>query len=634
MIQAFLNPICSNAEENISYAENFDLVTNTDALDDTWRDSWYIGGTRPEIQGEGENKYLAIAKDNGIEWCPFSEGFNSGKVSVKMSVKAMDGSAGLVEMLSGEDSVYFRKGLYASQITGRSFGILKSWDSPKIATGVSGEWYDLIYTLDFDNGTYGIQIIKDDKVFTQKRDIPMTMEDYNETLPDLYALRFRNWGEGMFYVDNLSVSRVTHVTDRDDVIFEQDFEDVTVGDINKYGFSTNDAFASVEQLDEEHKNSFKITTNSGELKKDFPEITTGKFRFSYSLHTEGDWAIAEAISSTDSYQFLGLALFSGGGKFYCSEIGESQEGYLCTTAASTDWVRVENIVDMDEKTVTYRVLDNTGKVCEKKIEKIVNAIDKTTEITGLNAFRVRNWRESGEIYIDDVELSFYNPAPKITTADIEIKDSFGNDISDITNNVNPAIGEISLDFGCGVLEDSAKEAITLTDDKNESANFEIKIQGEKVVLVLSSALKQNTSYTLSVSDSLLGKNGKLIKESFSFTFRTGAGTLMSRIWKIRVNGNEEITINDFAAGANVSVSPEFINTTTDSADLSVIISYFKGTVCVKSESRGLYDLPGGTVGVEPQSFTVPEISGLTLVKIMLWNGVKNMVPYCSVVTIK
>jgi len=644
MILTTIIPISVFAEtETEIYSDNFNSYANVDAMLESGKWQLFKNSDGSITLSDG----MVVIPDVGAAGIRYNlpETLAEGKVKVEASMKTDNGATLLFELLpEGAD-----RGLYAVTNIGSADGCVmhkqKSWGTDGYSwlyTGTTGTWYHITIVIDIAEQKYDITVQNEEntQILQTETGLVTSMQDDNGNLPNLAAIQFRNWGNTKTNsaIDNFKISKFE--TEQvipepvDDLIFEENFENMTIENMEADNWSTSDVKATVEKFDETHGNSFKITAQDTYLLKYFPEITIGKYVFTYSLYTGGGWTIAETLSSNNWNHFLGLALFDDRGSFYYSDTGGFSEYYLCTTDSPRDWVDVENIIDLDNKTITYKVKDFNGEEYFKTLDKLVAATDKTTPISGINAFRVRNW-SGNPLYIDDVKLERYNPAPKIADTSVSMEDFFGETIGNIKEDVTPAVRKIKLDFGTAISKEDAETAITLTDSNGQTANYSITSdENGTVTLIMASAFKSKETYTLRVADTLKGINGKDIDKEYELVFCTGASNVMSRFADVTVNGNAVSKISELNKGDILKIKTDFVNTTNEKASMSVIITYFKDNICIKTESISIADIAPGTMDIEPQTFVIYDMNDITEVKLFLWNSCKGMLPYVDAYSIK
>lgn len=612
--------------------ETFDGYASVDEMKENhWSKDECINYDAELLEDSG-NKYLKVLKDHGAVYCTGDVIANSGKVRISADVKTSGAGGGIVEFLPQRSSISGNAytGLYANEFKEKTITLQTGWSDggagTKLGSIEKDTWYKMVYILNFDTGRYNVQVLSNDgKVVMLKRNVDMTAENVKgDVLNELYAVRFRNFRDGEFYVDNLEIKSGYEETDKDFLIFEEDFENTTTEKLAKNGWNLNDKVDgySVKEANGTGNHAFSLTKKDGQLWRSFPAVSEGKIKFSYDYMSNGDWAVADAFTNPN-WEYLIMASYSDGW-MRC-------QGEAICAAPANEWQRIEIVFDLGAETLNVTVTNEDNTVYTFKKTNVKTADKETKTWNLLEGFGVRDWADK-EIMVDNIKIEYYEPDPALTASSIRFEDAFGETIENGSAGVTPSVKKMYLDFGCDVDVSTVENALTIKDSQNGSPEYTLASQSGGVVVTFAKALKGSETYTVTVANSVLSLAGKKMKDSFTTSFNTTAGKLSVAFGKITNDSAEVTKLSELAKGDEITVNVDFENSTASNAGLSLIIAYYKGNLLSSTESFVLSQNDAGQLGVDPKKVTVGDLDGVTSVKLMLWNGTQTMLPYCNAVT--
>lgn len=589
--------LTSEAEQDYIITESkFD---NCETISDVTTSPWAvtykgIGETALVDSKDGKAVSFGVSDGNcGIQY-NIPNGFKSGEMAVNFSIKPNNAKGGaLITFPSGTGQhtglvgLHLYNGSFITYTTGYNAG---NKNLGKIA---ANEWYDVSFILDMEQKLYSIQIKHDGEVLGG-----MTGFDLIEycAIGDLMeyigCIRFVDWGKGIggagYEMDNFSISYVNPDTKKKFVITESDF-DASNSITSMKGWTVDSG----------------VILSGGKLsvpmaataQKAVPLTDSGKFKVEYTINANGGKAEVDAISPSGSFA---LASFDG----------------------LTEDVTVTNIIDLDNNKVTYYVNGENPTT--------VDILDKTSgnALYDMNAIRIAN-TGSTDITVDDLTVSSYIAKPAISDSAVKIADVFEN-IYVKGEVVNPGVSMIELDFDTSVDVVSVEKALTLTSAGGDTPEFILSTRAGKSVLTFNKALKPGDTYTLAVSADLKNINGESLEQEngYSYSFTTDKADIFAEITAPTVGTKEIYAVSQLKAGDTLKLNANVVNSTEASADVVFVVGYYADNMLVGAQTAST-TLASGAISLEGAEITVGSLNVVEEIKILMWNSLMGMMPYCN-----
>ncbi len=496
-----------------------------------------------------------------------------------------------------------------------------------------GKWYDFNVILDYDKGLYNVQVSCEGKVVSQLRDLPMTLyfNSDNGIAEDFEYIRYRVSKGGLF-MDNVSVEAIKAENDEDRVIIKNDFNGIT--DRNQaykyYWSSYANKELIYETLDDAHGTSVNLTGRDKYLYAPIRALDSGKYKIKYSYYATGS-PINVAFDTTDAMDISLVYVYSDGSMYHTYRGADAQ--VLMCEPGLNKWITVEHIIDLNARTNSYIVTDESGKVlAEDTVASFISRADYSVTSSGtISKLWLGSWGD-GTCYFDDVEVSYYVEKPSLSAKDITMTDARGAKIEKIADGITPAISKITLNFGNEMNSDSLASGLSLTDENGNAVEFTGTVSGTEYVMTLSNVLKGETSYTLKVLAGVESLDGMKMDTEYSLTFKTGKGESKANLLSVTLDGTAVESVSALKAGDVLTVNTEFVNFGETAADAMWIIGYYNGKQFVGRDSVSA-KVPAGALTVDPVEFTMPDLTDITDISVFLWDTNASMKPYCEQITI-
>lgn len=593
------------------------------------------------------NKVLAMGNDatQGANF-ELSNPITEGKVKVKFSMNSP----------AGERLGFFLKNQYNNTDAEYDIVLHGSTSAPNsLMRGNVGdnktfffdmtanEWYDIEITIDMDNRVANTRVLKDGKSVGLAKDIPFTKTT------QLSSFGFMGWKTGVndnkpYYIDNFSVELLdSGETQYDYLIEENNFEGYAAYTELGTAAYTFDPRASASYAlagGADGKQALQISGNASRFAKTIAGATAGKVRISYDIKTDGI-AVVTFVGTNAANAGMNQALLAyvhadGIGHTYA---GIYEDNKLCDYTKGS-WVRIENIIDLDKRTISYAVYDEKGialgePYVQNGFEWITRSEPGQT-IEKLNAFWVRNWGIEGtSVWVDNIKYEYYYGIPSISVASVSARDLAGESVDMTAALITPGLSEIALDFSAELTEESTANGAIKLYEKDGSAEYTGSVEGEKYVIPLSTPLKGNTTYVIYVDESVATSLGSALGQSFTYKFTTSEAEceVISRgVYKYGT-ATELESIDGLAAGDKIVVWADVVNNTYTAQDVTFLVAYYGSNNILKAVDIAPESADAAFSETIEREFTLQDMTNIEEIRIYVWDNAVNAIPYCEAINL-
>ncbi|MDD6483167.1 MAG: Ig-like domain-containing protein [Clostridiales bacterium] len=633
---------------DLCISDNFDDCTLESLYSNGWRKGGWWWSPDSKIVSDGGNQYLKFEQNACITY-DLDAPINSGKVRIKASMMFEEGTRGAIELIPertflNADDEQEELGLYAVCSRGGSkvFGTQTESASVELVSNYTPNvWYDFSIVVDFDKGVYNVSASRDGDVIKQVRNLkPGISGNANAygLLTELSKIRFRNIRQSSsLYVDNFSAEWIEGEDTQDLVLRSESFENITTDNMQGLGILAMSPTLSFEVPEgiADSKTAVMTNVNSG-IRIAMPyALTKGRYNLSYDVYLSGNPYMIELLPTADTGDGLNMAYIDENGNIYHTTYVKDGS-CLFASADNGQWITINNIVDLDKKTVTHSVYDASGNqiggtVTAKGFRNIVGSgyVDQS-----LTYFRIRNWSSAYPAnYLDNFKLSVYNQEPNAGVDGISIYDLNGEQLQDKVRNVSPSLSSINIDFGPEMNAASFENAISFTSEDGAPVDFTYEIDDSDCIIKPNALLKGNTKYILTISPDVMSFSGKRLDNEFVMKFTTGDAAMSALLRGVKIDGNYVYAMPDLEAGKEMTIDTEFVNIANESAPLMWLVIYYNKNKAVMAQNMTAYVGPGSALHENP-TFTLPDLMGITSVKVFLWNTQSDMAAYCDNITLE
>lgn len=510
------------------------------------------------------------------------------------------------------------------------------------ASGIDfDKWYAAKFILKLDSSEYSIEVFDETgSSVGDKTEYTLT----SGNLTDLIFSQPTDSAGNELLIDNVYL-KTYKATEPDPqpgetTILDEPFESYTsFEDMQANGWTTSASTNKVAHvLFGTHAESDNITgqylvQECGSLARSFDNKSSGTYKIIY-------WLKAGAKNNTNVYvsgndkaggknsPMILTAVY--GDTLVTKSYREANGGIKLINIDRNEWYRVENIVNLDSGKITTSVYDKNGKLLKKnKLNELYSYTTEST-LTSINAFHMDNnyWpSDKDNFYFDDLRIESYVNKPTLTMDDVTVTDYKDEAQSDLAA-VCPAVKTVELDFGAGVTAESAA-LITIT----PSVSFSGTVSGDKYVMAFNELLANNTQYTITVPGDIANASGDTLGAEVTITLKTTTVSTDIQLAALTDESGTPITTLAGLAGKKVYVGTNAVNSDSEAVKLTYIMAFYKGNYLSNVQIADGKSLAAGSFGIQPTEFTVGDMTDVTAVKVMLWNGLGTMVPWTDCIEI-
>lgn len=629
-------------KKDLSFNHNFNDVADLDAVKTL---GWSFTRNNSEVrQGEGHGNYVALGMTNldAMQY-GFSEAVAKGVYDFNFDMKLEATTWPQVYIKDSNNKLQFLMRLSNDYKNIKTY----SGSQDSVVCAVNGtKWTTVKFVINVDTKKYSI------KVYDETGALIGSADDNAISVSEIASLCIDNNGSygGVLSVDNIYFAEHQEDTPDPDpepdpqpgetTILDEPFENyASFDDMNANGWTTSTSENKIAHvLFNNHDNADNITgqylvQECGSLARSFDNKSSGTYKITY-------WLKAGAKNNTNIYvsgddkaggknsPMVLTAVY--GDTLVTKSYREADGGIKLINIDRNEWYRVENIVNLDSGKITTSVYDKNGKLLKKnKLNELYSYTTGST-LTSINAFHMDNnyWpSDRDNFYFDDLKIESYVNKPALTMDDVTVTD-YKDEVQSDLASVCPAVKIVELDFGANITADSASK-ITIT----PSANFTGAMNGEKYVMTFNQLLANNTSYTITVPADVANANGDTLGTSVTINLKTTTVSTDVRLASVTDDSGAPITTLAGLANKKVVVNTNAVNTGDDNAKLTYIMAFYKGNYLSHALLADNKTIDAGGFDAQPIEFTVGDMTDVTAVKVMLWNGLGTMVPWTDCIEI-
>ncbi len=423
-----------------------------------------------------------------------------------------------------------------------------------------------------------------------------------------------------------------------EVVFRENFDNSTIADLYARGWARASSGVKFED------NALKMEPNQYIAFYVYNRNVKNVYRFSYDVKAKAAGNSKGGLNVYAQGKFIWSAgMFNSTNGLGCLKMdhGDSSRVIKGTEAGKWYTVVVDFCENGENSSISYTLIDKeSGEELGSREYAPIEAMTGGGSLTEpVSEFWIWNREGSDEVFlVDNVKFENLGAKPTFSEKSVYVKDMIGNKVADLTAPVTPGVSSIELDFGASMNEDSLKEGVTFAErtasGDDVAVELDAKLSGNKYILTPKDMLKENTKYVLKVSKTVKGTGGANLPKTYAVEFTTGSYEVGVESDGVYDGANKVDAITSFVANKSYTVKGKVMNTTEDTADLVVCVSYFKGGKMVKTEVFVSKIQPKSGDTIE-QTFTVPAgVADCDSAQVVFWNGADKLNPYCKAITLK
>lgn len=230
----------------------------------------------------------------------------------------------------------------------------------------------------------------------------------------------------------------------------------------------------------------------------------------------------------------------------------------------------------------------------------------------------------------DLPSDYETVKPVMKSEYIKFK-KYDDTVIDFSSKITPSVKEIIVNFPIEMKPNTLNKDTIVLKKKNNDTDETVKYTNKEktvssYVIPLADLLDPNSKYEITLDGSIANVLGETLGNSQSFAFETENGEFKAFVEGVSVGTNQTPTMSDIK-GTSIATNVRIMNTTQNSKNCLLILTYYKGKELKKAE---YVDVAVG----EDEKYKIKDItSNITApsdcdsLHIFLWDGIKTMLSY-------
>ena len=595
-------------EVGVSFNETFDTY---ESWSDAAANGWSFNKNNISIAGTTGAKYVSFSEGEIHKEFTLTEGIYEISYSIKPGA-----AKPLVLLYSSAKTFHI-----LSQCSEAGAVNTASWTSNVVANVDINDWMTVKHIVDLDNNTATCKVYDADGYLVSSSSQAYTLMN---SVTDIAKLTIQNQKSSELLVDNVSVKPYTgEATDKTRLVNDT-FDNVALlSDISGWSVSgTGNSAAITEYASNENATGkYVVFTGSNFKRTVSPAATSGKYKISYKLKPGSSKPIIY-LSGTGTGNVLLTEVVNE--KLVTNSWAASDMVDICAIDDTSKWIKIEAIIDVTNTSAKIKAYDENGALIASHERDHLQNVDKNAELTNFTTFNVDNWTTSETLAFDDLTIESYVEKPELSANNVIIT-NYKGEIASLTSAVSPAVKSITLDFDSAITE-ASKALISIS----PAAEYTGDIVGNTYVMTFTKALSAGIDYTVSAAAGVANAGGETLGSNVSITFTTGAAVVDAVLASVTDASGTAITAPADLLNKTITVNTYAANCSSQAKSLAYIVALYNGDKLVNAYvADDNLTVPAGAVSVAPVNIPVGAHSNVTKAKIMLWDTLDSIVPYCA-----
>lgn len=304
-----------------------------------------------------------------------------------------------------------------------------------------------------------------------------------------------------------------------------------------------------------------------------------------------------------------------------------------------EWIHVCLEYNFMNDTVAATMTDESGNI--KKSVAAGTAINNAGgTVTGFGKVILNGSSSQGvDGAYDNLKISYGKEVPtkpELTAENITLYTAMGDMIAD-WSDVTPAVKTVAIDFERSMDTSTLSDATVYVTKKNDEVHIPAILSYAEglVSLKFTGSILDAGAYTINVLGTVENSNDVALGDDFAVDFTVTDGDCEAKVLSVKANASNVFDIADIITGSTVTVAVDYLNATGEAQDLSVIFVAYKGEEMSYVEIFDADDISATITGMTYKpTFTAPDMTGVTEIQVMVWNGWDTLKPLAPVVEIK
>lgn len=316
-------------------------------------------------------------------------------------------------------------------------------------------------------------------------------------------------------------------------------------------------------------------------------------------------------------------------------------GWVNATLSDETTLRMVVEYDLTDN-VAYATLKNGETTLATLNGTGVNLVwsdDTTTTLTSFGGVAFGDYQHNASGVYDNLKVSYGKEVPtkpELTAENITLYTAMGDMIAD-WSDVTPAVKTVAIDFERSMDTSTLSDATVYVTKKNDEVHIPAILSYAEglVSLKFTGSILDAGAYTINVLGTVENSNDVALGDDFAVDFTVTDGDCEAKVLSVKANASNVFDIADIITGSTVTVAVDYLNATGEAQDLSVIFVAYKGEEMSYVEIFDADDISATITGMTYKpTFTAPDMTGVTEIQVMVWNGWDTLKPLAPVVEIK
>lgn len=357
-------------------------------------------------------------------------------------------------------------------------------------------------------------------------------------------------------------------------------------------------------------------------------ITSGKYKFTYDFKPGIGITTNVELLPEDKTTLYFMTTINDAGQL---RYGSLDDGYDLYENMELDvWYKAEITLDLDKQTSSYVIKNEAGNVIASNNRDLQWCnMSRPGLLTNVRYIGFQTWAmKDAYSYFDNVSFMQIVDTPVVKAENMEFITAEGNQVEDLSS-VSTTVNKITVDFGTVMnVETLSSDTIKVVNTKtSEEVEYWSSYSNGVYTMELAKTLDKNTKYNVVIDGTVANVKGVTLSGVKTVEFTTEEGVFKAELKTLTVNNSEITKISDLKLNDVLKIGYDYTNTTGEDKTLYVIVAYYNADRCLVSVDYAEKIVDKSVAGATYYSeHNVPDMTDVTAVKVMTWDGWDTMRP--------
>ena len=374
-----------------------------------------------------------------------------------------------------------------------------------------------------------------------------------------------------------------------------------------------------------------LDTNTDNSRIDFDlgkTLTSGKYKLTYDFKPGIGITTNVELLPADKTTLYFMTTINDAGQL---RYGSLDDGYDFYENMALDvWYKAEIILDLDKQTSSYVIKNEAGNVIASNNRDLQWCnMSRPGLLANVRYIGFQTWAmKDAYSYFDNISFMQIVDDPVVNAENLAFITAEGNQAEDLSS-VSTTVNKITIDFGTVMnVETLSSETIKIVNTKtNEEIEYWPFYSNGVYTMELVKTLDKNTKYVLIIDETVANIKGVALDGEKTVEFTTEEGIFRAELKTFTVNNIEITKASELKKDDVLNVGYDYANTTGENKTLYVIVAYYNADRCLISVDYAEKAVDKSITSTTYYSeHKVPDMTEVTAVKVMTWDGWDTMRP--------